>query len=257
MNISEFFDVLKKGESETVEFKQSFNVDTIETLSAFANVKGGSVLIGVKDNGEIIGVQLKKEMIKNWVNEIKNKTYPAIIPEVDELFVDGKSIVVLSINDYPIKPVAVKSKYFKRVSSSNLRMDLSDISNLYLKTFNQSWDYYKDANHSIDDISYEKVEAFIDAYNKIRLSKIEDDSIGVLHKYELLRENFITNACYLLFAKSDVFLSTIEMGRFSDEITIKDSKTLRTDLFTEVEEILEFVRKHINKRYIITGKAQR
>ena len=47
MNISEFFDVLKKGESETVEFKQSFNVDTIETLSAFANVKGGSVLIGV------------------------------------------------------------------------------------------------------------------------------------------------------------------------------------------------------------------
>jgi predicted HTH transcriptional regulator len=40
-----------KRESQTVEFKKSFNEDVIETLVAFANTKGGRVLIGVADSG--------------------------------------------------------------------------------------------------------------------------------------------------------------------------------------------------------------
>jgi|GEM_PF-6850956 len=33
---------------------------------------------------------------------------------------------------------------------------------------------------------------------------------------------------------------------------IKDGLTVRSDLFSEVEEVLGFIRKHINKGYIIT-----
>ncbi len=35
--------VLQQGESETVEFKSSFNTQSIETLVAFANLKGGAI----------------------------------------------------------------------------------------------------------------------------------------------------------------------------------------------------------------------
>ena len=48
-------------------------------------------------------------------------------------------------------------------------------------------------------------------------------------------------------------LSTIEAGRFSSETVIKDNLTIRTDLVSEVELLLEFIRKHINKGYFITG----
>jgi ATP-dependent DNA helicase RecG len=37
-----------KKENLTVEFKTSFNEDVIETLVAFANTKGGKVLVGRK-----------------------------------------------------------------------------------------------------------------------------------------------------------------------------------------------------------------
>jgi hypothetical protein len=37
-------------ESETIEFKSSFNEATIETLVAFANTQGGTVFIGVITN---------------------------------------------------------------------------------------------------------------------------------------------------------------------------------------------------------------
>ncbi|MGB9499499.1 MAG: helix-turn-helix domain-containing protein [Dissulfuribacterales bacterium] len=40
----------KNGESDHFEFKASFGREAIETLSAFANTKGGAVLIGVGDD---------------------------------------------------------------------------------------------------------------------------------------------------------------------------------------------------------------
>jgi ATP-dependent DNA helicase RecG len=38
-------------ETQQIEFKSGFNDDVIETLVAFANTKGGKVLVGVNNNG--------------------------------------------------------------------------------------------------------------------------------------------------------------------------------------------------------------
>jgi len=43
---------ISKGENEFLEFKTSFNKEVIETLVAFANAKGGDVIIGVKNRTE-------------------------------------------------------------------------------------------------------------------------------------------------------------------------------------------------------------
>jgi len=50
--------LILKGESNTLEFKKSFDKDAMESVCAFANAKGGQVLIGVADIGEITGVQV-------------------------------------------------------------------------------------------------------------------------------------------------------------------------------------------------------
>jgi len=51
------------GESETLEFKASFNDEAIETLGAFMNANGGILLLGVKDSGSICGFDIGK---KHW-----------------------------------------------------------------------------------------------------------------------------------------------------------------------------------------------
>ena len=60
-----FLQLINRGESESVEFKTSFDKETIETLCAFANTKGGSVFIGVNDHGEISGTQIGHETLHN------------------------------------------------------------------------------------------------------------------------------------------------------------------------------------------------
>ncbi|MCD7816281.1 MAG: ATP-binding protein [Bacteroides sp.] len=66
--------LLPDSENQYIEFKQSFNAATIETLVAFANSKGGTVYVGMEDNGDVKGVLLGKERIAQIVNEIKFKT---------------------------------------------------------------------------------------------------------------------------------------------------------------------------------------
>ncbi|MFH1540669.1 MAG: RNA-binding domain-containing protein, partial [Elusimicrobiota bacterium] len=249
--------IIKKGESEIVEFKNNFDNETIETLVAFANTKGGKIFIGVTDGGRIAGAKIGNETTQQWLNEIKTKTQPALIPDVEIVEVSGKCVVVFDIQEYPVKPVSFRGRYYKRIKNSNHLIRIEEVVNLHLKTFNTSWDYYTDAMHSIKDISLEKVNKFIDLTNKNRDVKIVDDPLSVLRKFELLRKDGISQACFLLFMKDTSLLSSIEIGRFQTETLIKDSLRIRTDLFTEVEQILDFIKKHINKKYIITGNAQR
>ena len=250
-------DIISKGENEHVEFKENFNNDSIVSLCAFANTKGGRVYVGISDNGKIKGVNIHQETLPVLINEVKNKTYPNIIPDADIIKVEDKTILVLSIKEFPIKPVAIKGKYYKRVKNSNHQLNLQEIADMHLKTFNTSWDCYSTNNYTLDDISLEKINTFIEKNNKFNDSKIEDAPFHVLKKYELIKNEQITNACYLLFAKNDIFSATIELGRFSDPISIKDGLTVRSDLFAQVDEVINFIKKHINKEYIITGNPER
>jgi ATP-dependent DNA helicase RecG len=86
---------------------------------------------------------------------------------------------------------------------------------------------------------------------------ITDDPLTVLQKYELIREGKIARAAFFLFMAGESSLSAIELGRFQTETLIKDGSRLRTDLFAEVNGVIEFIKKHINRAYIITGNPQR
>jgi ATP-dependent DNA helicase RecG len=243
--------IIKTGEDEKVEFKSAFNKELIETIVAFANSKGGSIFIGVSEKGKIVGVSINDESIQNWINEIKTKTSPEIIPDVEIYSVENKAIVELIVKEYPLKPIATQGRYFKRAKNSNHLMSVDEVSNMHLQTINSSWDAYPDPLHSVKDISIEKVKKAISELK--RKGKFVDDDTNVfLSKYNLIRENNLTFGGYLMFKKEDCFLSTIELGRFQDDITIKDSDRTKSDLITQVEDVFNFVK--IQKNGIIHSK---
>ena len=97
--------IIKHGETESIEFKKNFDDRVIISLNAFANSKGGKVLIGVQDDRSIIGVNLNSETLQNWINEVKNKTNPSIVPNVEVVEIENKTIVLFETEEYPIKPV--------------------------------------------------------------------------------------------------------------------------------------------------------
>jgi ATP-dependent DNA helicase RecG len=157
MTEADILNLISTGESETCEFKSSFNAETVETLVAFANSKGGTVLVGVNNSGKIIGVELQKETLRLWLNEVKSKTSPMLIPDVKALTANDKTIVVFSVKEYPVKPVAVKGRFYRRVANSNSLMTASEVSELYMQTMQYSWDSYPYPNATPDDLDNEKI----------------------------------------------------------------------------------------------------
>src|SRR3990172_6831588 len=190
---------IASGESETVEFKNSFDRDVIETLAAFANTKGGKVFVGISDKGKITGAQLNKESVQTWINQAKQLTSQAIIPDAETITLSGKHVVILSVPESPIKTVACKGRYYKRTKNANHQLSVSEVVNMHLKTFNSSWDFHIDEHHSGKDISLDKVQGFIERTNTNRENPILDNPLTVLQKFELMREGKITYACFLLF----------------------------------------------------------
>ncbi|HLT86281.1 MAG TPA: RNA-binding domain-containing protein, partial [Sphingobacterium sp.] len=244
-------------ESETVEFKSSFQDEVIVSLVAFANAKGGSVYVGVGDKGEVKGASLGKETVQNWINEIKIKTQPSLIPDVEVIEEQDKTLLLLNMQEYPIKPVSFKGKCYRRIGNSNHLMGVEEIANEHLKTINGSWDFYPDPHHSLDDISLEKVSRFMHRIEQRTENKIPYTPVEFLTKMEMLREGKLTFGAYLLFVTDYCLISDVQVGRFKSNITIIDSISLNTDLFSEVDEIIAFIKKHLMVEYIITGEPQR
>jgi len=257
MTPQELKKLIAAGESQTLEFKAAFSNEAVEAIAAFSNTNGGTVLLGVADNGQIPGLNLTAEKLQQWVNEVKTKTTPAILPEADVITLDGKTVAALRVKEYPIKPVGVKGRYYKRVGNANHLMTPDEVAQAHFRTFNSSWDYTTDPEHTLEDIALTKVKKFISRVNKGRSVKIKDAPLKALEKLDLVRGEHISRACYLLFLKRESLFTAVELGRFQTPTLIKDGDRTKSDLFTQVDAVFNFILKHINKEYIITGKPQR
>ena len=149
MKNKDLINIMEQGENEQIEFKASFGKEAIETIVAFANTLGGKIIVGINDLGVPIGLELSPETIQKWLNQIKHSTSPAVIPDIENSKINGNNIAVITVNEYPVKPVSFKGKYYKRIKNSNHQMMPSEISDMYLQGLNLSWDAYEYPNACI------------------------------------------------------------------------------------------------------------
>lgn len=245
---------ISQGENEFVEFKSSFNKEVIETLVAFANAKGGRIFIGVNNDGKVIGVSINNESVQNWINEIKSKTNPSVIPYSDVIKINGKTIIIFSIPEFPIKPISVSGRYFVRRSNSNHQLLPSEISDLYLQNMQISWDSYPNHNVKINDLDFNKISGFINEVNKARRFNLSNDPISSLEKLGYIKENNITNASVILFSK-ELISYKIRIGRFKSPTYIISDKLISGTLFEVLEESMQTIISHLKFAFEITEKS--
>lgn len=154
--------LISKGESDTLELKSSFNDGVIESLVAFANAKGGRVLIGIDEHGQInTNFKLGKESLQNWINEIRNKTQPIIVPDVALIEEERGNIVALTIQEHPIKPVSFKGRYYIRIRNANQLLNAAEITDLQLKSLNTSFDAILQPSKP-EDLNIDLIGAFLE-----------------------------------------------------------------------------------------------
>ncbi len=249
----DFEQLIKDGENQHVEFKSNFNVDVLESLVAFANTEGGTVYIGISDKGKITGVNLNYESIQHWVNEIKSKTEPALLADANLIEIEGKKIVMFSVKEYPIKPISLQGRYYKRIRNSNHLLSTVEIANMSLSSLQLSWDSYPAYGKTLDDLDIETINKFIEKVNSNgRLTLRGGTWLENFQKLNLIKSGQPTNAAFLLFGKENIGYN-VHVGRFKTPYMIIDDRMMNCNLFKAVEETMRFLISQIKVAYEITG----
>lgn len=247
--------IIAEGESQHTEFKSSFNTEAMESIVAFANTEGGVVLIGVSNIGKIVGVNINKESVQQWANEIKSKTEPAILIDTTCYEFEGKTVVMLSVPEYPVKPIALQGRFYKRIGNSNHLLSAPEIANLSMLSLQVSWDSFPALGKTLDDLDTQSIERFIEKINSnSRLNLSGTTWVDKLRKLRLINGDTPTNAAYLLFGKGNIGYN-VHAGRFKTPSMIIDDRMMNSNLFETVEETMRFLIAQIKVAYEITGKS--
>lgn len=138
MNIDDFAEILKIGESINTEFKSWNKVSdmkkrinlAVDELIAFANNKGGTLYFGVEDNGEVTGCDGNYDL-QNIIESIYEKTRPSIFVDPEEIEYNGKKVIALTVASDGITHATTDGRCIKRLGKNSKPFYPDEMSNRY------------------------------------------------------------------------------------------------------------------------------
>ncbi len=229
-------------ESEIVELKASFSdwKKIIVSLSAFANKRGGTVIVGIDDKGEPLHMQLGKSTIEDFVNKIKSNTDPVLYPSLNIKTFGLGEIVEITIPSSDYKPVFAFGQAWERVGKSNIKLSVQKIRELVLRFEQKPFDKQPFNNTNI-------------LYDVEWVKKLQQKGFS--------KPNHPTIGEYLcLCTKNELYPQAIvKAARFkgTQPVNFIDAREFNEGLLSITDLLLDFIKKNIRLKYVISGKAER
>lgn len=274
MDIAEFEEILRSGESSTVEFKRcggNPEHDTYETVCSFANHAGGTIFLGVKDDGTVVGVPEKSTLsiernIANVTGQPQSFS-PTLVVETEHFQYEGKTVIRIWVP--PTSSVfRYKGQVWDRVADADRRIDGEmQITQMYIRKQNIFTEQRIYPGLTIADLD----PALIARIRAMAESKTPDhpwrgmDDQTLLHSARLYMRDYgsrtegLTLAAGLLLGRDDVIADllpaykTDAVVRLENQDRYDDRLIVRTNLIDAYDQLSAFMRKALPDRFRTEG----
>jgi len=164
MNKIELLEIVKKGEDSYTEFKEerAHSDQLAAEIVAFANTEGGNLIVGVSDEGEIIGVtNLDKEM-QRIDNICANNCEPTVYTTIEKLVIDDKKILIVKIPKGTQRPYRTnRGIHYIRTASGKRIASPGELRLIHQVSGAIYYDELPVPNTSIEDTDLEYFEEFL------------------------------------------------------------------------------------------------
>ncbi|MBD3277805.1 MAG: hypothetical protein GF388_05865, partial [Candidatus Aegiribacteria sp.] len=203
---SHVLQLIKMGESETVEFKGSRS--TFDALSravcGFLNQQGGFLLWGVDDNGKLTGVDKADQKAEELTSQLMSRINPRPFLSVSVQELKRVSIIVVRVPRGSDKPYSLDRQIWVRIGASNMRAGDELSSELVEKEAVNliRWEREPMPGFTIQDCDVEELSnARMEISETGRFgSNVPMNYETLLEKLYLSRNGLLTNAALILFA---------------------------------------------------------
>ena len=275
MNEAGIRKLLQQGEGLQVEFKtarKQLNRDLYQTICAFLNRDGGDILLGVKDNGSLSGVDptCLNQLKKDFTTVINNpqKLNPPCYLAIEEVEIEGAALLHIAV-----PPSSQVHRCNNRIYDRNEDgdFDITDnqslVAQLYLRKQNSYTENTVYPYFNLTDLRPELIARARKMAGNRQPGHpwLSLDDVELLTSARLVQHDYQHNvegptlAAVLLFGKDSTILSALPHHK-TDAIMRRDNvdryddrDDIRTNLLDSYDRLIAFGEKHLNDPFYLEG----
>ncbi|MFT3947181.1 MAG: helix-turn-helix domain-containing protein [Agriterribacter sp.] len=263
MTTEELEILIKQGEGYNIEFKRAIPSkasDLADEICAFANAAGGTVIIGIEDNGKTVGVTMDNTM-RSRLQNVLNTIEPRIEVAVQELTREGKTVLCLQCKSGKEKPYIVSGSIFVRngpnsekITSANQMREFFQLSDriFFDEGLCRSFKYP-------DDFDEELFNRFLTTAS---ISNVLPAQTLLDNLQLVTSDHHFKNGAVLFFGKKPqrFFPQAITrclLFKGTNKVHIMDDKTFEGSLIEQYNGAFAYLHQKLNLNYIIEGAGPR
>jgi ATP-dependent DNA helicase RecG len=238
-NKENIIELIRQGEGYYLEFKESLNKDIPKEICAFANSAGGTLIIGVNDQNQIVGTRYDNKIASQLQNQL-DTIDPHLDVTIESFDIDAKIVVVITCKTGPQKPHTYGGSIYIRQGPNTQKItSQSEMVDLFQKSDRVFFDENSCSRFNFpadfDELRFHEFQ------KAAGISNILDMDV-ILDNLQLVSENgHFKNASVLFFSRDPQKFfpqAVIRCVRFRglDKSTILDTKEIKgtiQDQFTE------------------------
>ena len=241
-------DLIKTGEGYNLEFKRTLGAGLDKEICAFANAKGGKIILGVEDSGEINGFNLSNADTSR-IQSIARNMDPSFNVDIETI----ENVVVINVAEGKNKPYSIGGKFYLRIGANSQQMQRDEIREFFHKEGLVLFGEKPNSKFDLDkDFDHYKFRNFLN------LAHITDnqDYKEVLNNLSLIENEKLKNAGVLFFCHrvTKFFMQGIVscvLYEGKTKTNIIDKKDFDADILSNYNNAHSFILSKLNTNYII------
>lgn len=266
-------DIMFSGESKNIEYKLTLpdkSEKYIKTIVAFANSQGGKLIIGVDDKThQVEGVDDDNlfRLMDGIANAVSDSCVPQIIPDIEPQTIDGKTVIVVTVEVGKNRPYYLKSKgkengTYIRVAGTSRQAYPEKIKELEMEGARISWDELTCVGYPVIEEDIDKLCGDIERFREkagMEAKKVKKEQ---LINWKILKQSedqlLATNAYALLTSDYFPFAKTqCAVFKGIDRTVFLDKREFDGPVYEQIEKAVDFVLRNIRLGATIEGLVRK
>jgi ATP-dependent DNA helicase RecG len=252
--------LIAQGENQAIEFKQTWPrpEQLAREIVAFANSGGGTILIGVQDDKQIVGLALEPQQEEWVINIARQSISPALNIKFEWIELEGQTVAAVKVPKGLDKPYQTADKYYIRVGSTNRSPTQAELMRLYQLAGVFHFDAVPIGNTSAADLNAAAIDDYFSRYG------IAFTTASQTEREALLRNTDITTSsgestvagmlCFGINPSRHLPQAGVQFAHFEGlDVTgdLIDKQTITGTLSFQIDTALSLIKHNIKQPSLI------
>ena len=252
--------ILQEGEGYNVEFKQAIPSklrELADELCAFANAAGGILLVGVKDNNTICGIEIDNT-VRSRIHDAIKVIDPPLDVLIEEIQIDSKKVLCLNVKAGNQKPYSVSGNIFVRNGPNSEKITSIEKMREFFQLSGRL--FFDEAPCNKFKYPNDFDSAFFQEFLRKAGVTATISEKAIIENLQLTTEDGkFKNGAVLMFGKDvqryvDTAIIRCVLFKGTSKRYILDVKEMTGNLVNQYEEALKWVISKLNLRYEIESQ---